>query len=833
MSDRYIPNGNASSVRQLFLALAALLGLVSAARAQCPEGWLQGEQQAGFTSNVYCMTTWDPDGAGPLPARLVVGSTGDIPGLQSTKIAMYDGANWIALGDGFNSSVNALAVYNGDLYAGGDFTATGSISCRYLARWTGTTWVQVGTGTGLNSSVNALAVYNSELYIGGVFTALNGSGSVTRIARWNGTTVNPVGTGGMDSTVYALGVYNGQLYAGGSFATAGGIAAGRVASWNGTTWAPLAGGVGTNASSPVYCFGVSNGLLYVGGGFTTVDGAATSANYIASWNGTTWGALGVGASNGTNSTVQAIQPYGADLYVGGSFSASGGNNGSYLSRWNGSTWNGFGSSVNSPLYAMTVFNNELYFAGSISQVQSLAVRYIARWNGVNFAALGNGLAGRVYALTPYNGQMHAMGTLTSAGSTLINNIARFDGTNWQPLGSGVNTTARAAIVYNGNLIVGGDFTSAGGIAANYVAMWNGSTWSEMPGLNGTVYCFAISGGQLYAGGSFTGLCVRWTGSSWVAVGSPALSSTVQSLIDFGGILYAGGNFSAAGPTPLNYVARLSGNTWQPVGAGFNGAVNSFAIYNNNLYAGGSFTTDSTGGTPIRYVARFNGSSWEQVGAGANTTVFAIRSFANELVATGSFTTIGGIGAPYVGRWNGVQWRALAEGLSVGSPQGQLGNALSDLNGLLYVGGAFLRSGLSASSPAVARWSPGGGTLTFTQSPGNQTVCATGTAAFSVQTSGTPIIQYQWRKDGVPLFNGRGISGAATNNLTIAYVEPGDAGVYDCIAFNACGPLASLPGVLTIDTGCSPPCNPDFNNDGNADAGDVDALINVIAGGGCP
>lgn len=28
-------------------------------------------------------------------------------------------------------------------------------------------------------------------------------------------------------------------------------------------------------------------------------------------------------------------------------------------------------------------------------------------------------------------------------------------------------------------------------------------------------------------------------------------------------------------------------------------------------------------------------------------------------------------------------------------------------------------------------------------------------------------------------------------------------------------------------------NPDFNNDGVADSGDVDALLNVIAGGACP
>jgi len=53
-------------------------------------------------------------------------------------------------------------------------------------------------------------------------------------------------------------------------------------------------------------------------------------------------------------------------------------------------------------------------------------------------------------------------------------------------------------------VCGGSFTTAGGVPANYIAKWNGSTWSALgSGMNRAVDALAVSGSDLYAGGSFT------------------------------------------------------------------------------------------------------------------------------------------------------------------------------------------------------------------------------------------------------------------------------------------------------------------------------------------
>jgi hypothetical protein len=58
----------------------------------------------------------------------------------------------------------------------------------------------------------------------------------------------------------------------------------------------------------------------------------------------------------------------------------------------------------------------------------------------------------------------------------------------------------------------------------------------------------------------------------------------------------------------------------------------------------------------------------------------------------------------------------------------------------------------------------------------------------------------------------------------------------CVASNTCGSATSDPATLTVldahDAAC-PRCEPDVNQDGNADQGDIDYLITVVAGGDNP
>lgn len=70
---------------------------------------------------------------------------------------------------------------------------------------------------------------------------------------------------------------------------------------------------------------------------------------------------------------------------------------------------------------------------------------------------------------------------------------------------------------------------------------------------------------------------------------------------------------------------------------------------------------------------------------------------------------------------------------------------------------------------------------ITSQPSGQAIVAGQPATFSVVATGTVATPtYQWRKLGVPLANGGGISGATTASLTLAAVSAADAALYDVV-----------------------------------------------------
>ena len=217
----------------------------------------------------------------PAPDRLAV-VVADAHAVYPVRIdPTFSDADWSALGSGMSSYVNALAVSGTNLYVGGSFiratngTST-AVSAPAIAKWDGSTWW--GLGTGMDGTVNALAVSGTNLYAGGLFT-LAGGNSAQNIAKWDGAHWWALGTG-MDYTVLALAVSGTNLYAGGFFnyatnGTSTAVSADYIASWNGTAWSAL--GSGMNGS--VYALALSDTNLYAGGLFTTAGGK--SAAYAA------------------------------------------------------------------------------------------------------------------------------------------------------------------------------------------------------------------------------------------------------------------------------------------------------------------------------------------------------------------------------------------------------------------------------------------------------------------------------------------------------------------------------------------------------------------------
>ncbi|MBI1189935.1 MAG: hypothetical protein GC200_04545 [Tepidisphaera sp.] len=129
-------------------------------------------------------------------------------------------------------------------------------------------------------------------------------------------------------------------------------------------------------------------------------------------------------------------------------------------------------------------------------------------------------------------------------------------------------------------------------------------------------------------------------------------------------------------------------------------------------------------------------------------------------------------------------------------------------------------------------------VSISGNPQPLTLCQGSNASFTVSAGGDGTLTYHWRKN-TALINTATNPSAATPTLVLMNIQPGDHASYDCQVTNTCGTVTSQAAALNVlsptDPSCGggPACDPDVNQDGVADQGDVDYLINVIAGGANP
>lgn len=87
--------------------------------------------------------------------------------------------------------------------------------------------------------------------------------------------------------------------------------------------------------------------------------------------------------------------------------------------------------------------------------------------------------------------------------------------------------------------------------------------------------------------------------------------------------------------------------------------------------------------------------------------------------------------------------------------------------------------------------------TIVSQPVSQTVGAGSTVTFNVGATGSAPLSYRWRRNGVALVNGNGISGATTATLTIANVQDAHEGNYSVLVSNAVNTATSSNATLTV------------------------------------
>ncbi|MCG3137282.1 MAG: hypothetical protein HJJLKODD_01125 [Phycisphaerae bacterium] len=620
-------------------------------------------------------------------------------GMFSGKLARWDSesATWIIIPGFSEGAVIRALLFDADdnLYVAGSFSDAGGLpAADNIAKWDGANWLSVGNG--LNSFVNALAIspVDGQLYAAG--------GSTIGVKRWDGISWQSVGSGSVSGTVNAL-VFDGQgiLYAGGSITAIGGITGiNRIARWDGWAWSALGSGVSGGSSPIVNALACDQAgkILYVGGQFTSAGGQP--ATNLVQWNiaSQTWAAIDLGQNFAVNSLHWLDDDASlTSLTVAGEGGVTDGIHGNGISTWvvprydldsdgvvgecdncpraenpgqEDCDGDGQGnvcdsqSDTDSDEDGLTDYCDNCpevvnpdqadedddgvgdscdpVFTQSCSGEYDLAIGY----SGV---AGPSGEATRINAVRVLSeNRILVGGNFSQAGSATVNDLAYWDPQtqSWSAFSvqlpvSGSTQVIDLAIspvdeqIYAALAEVGAPFTSQ-------VYHWDGISWSELAGWSGGyIYTLGVDNqGQVYVGcddGIFT-----WDGSNWLDMNTDSLTGQVYSIAfsPIDGSLYVGGNFNLQFTVPYHdAVARWNGQTWLPLGEGLeDGNVVALAFdHQGHLYAGSDYTFIGVGA-----VAKWDGATWSGLGTNTGGSVYALHYDAsvNKLFVSGDYSLNG-------------------------------------------------------------------------------------------------------------------------------------------------------------------------------------------------
>jgi trimeric autotransporter adhesin len=524
------------------------------------------------------------------------------------NVARWNGTGWSLPGNGLRRSaspqgqVNALLRVGVDLIAAGEFRIAETDSIHNVARWDGTQWSRIGNG--FNKPVTSVAVVQGKLYAGGEFTA-SAHAALRYVAMLDGT--GAWGALGNDfcCRVIALAESGGRLIVGGRFFDTLNPALDNIAAYDpqSATWSSLEQGI----DGTVLAIAPSRDGFIAGGTFLSEGG-----RNVARWNKGTWKTADDNEYQGIYGDLRTIVVSDGAVYVGGVFGWAGTTRARGVARWDGSRWNGIGGGVDGQVEVIAIDGTDIYVGGRFGMASDVAAVDIVKWNGTQWIPLATNTTGRILSIIPMQNIVYVGGAFTSLNDTAINGIAFWNkGTGaWSQMGRGIYgglfPTVFAMTLTGIELVVGGKFDSAGTSSASNIALWNGTDWNQLgDGLNGTVKALVTTDdGIIYAGGEFTAsgdrsmpYLAKWDGSDWEAVpGAP--NGRVEALALADGMLYVGGRFSQTGdvtsPNSMN-IARYNPATgaWTSFGSGVGGelieGVEAIAVAGKNVYAGGDFT----------------------------------------------------------------------------------------------------------------------------------------------------------------------------------------------------------------------------------------------------
>jgi hypothetical protein len=395
-----------------------------------------------------------------------------------------------------------------------------------------------------------------------------------------------------------------------------GIAAVDAVSGIPTGWKPDIRAGSATGDMLVAALAVKGQVIYVGGGFRQVGPArrsALAAIDLSSGRATSWSP---DLAGGQELTVNAVQPNGRTLYIGGEFKAVNGiaRHGLAAIDLKTAQLSGWDPKPNGPVDALMVNRYGVVAAGRFSGVEMSDRRSLAEidlrtgavttWNP---RPTGDGPI--IGALLAEDDVLYVGGTFTGIAGKARHGLAAFSLANldlrgWAPRVDGGVYGVEVMAIQDSVLYLGGDFESIDGANRSAAGAVDTSTaelmsWNPHIGLNSSggtseVTGIATAGSRIYLAGRLdnvsgqartglvavatSGALLPWAPKTGIRFGGSTYPSEARTVAVAGARIFVGGHFSSINGQPRFGVALVAPDG--SLTAGWNPRVQKGAVYNS-------------------------------------------------------------------------------------------------------------------------------------------------------------------------------------------------------------------------------------------------------------